>query len=87
MADRTKDASAGEGLMPVGWVADTRAEVDRMSIDGAPLHQVLFRLAARAPGLTLEGLMQRMVTGIANHYAAVACSIHTDARAFESASK
>ena len=27
-----------------------------MSIDGAPLHQVLFRLAARAPGLTLEGL-------------------------------
>ena len=49
-----------------------------MSIDGAPLHTVLFRLAARAPHLTLEQLMTRLTTSLANHYAAVACSIHTD---------
>lgn len=49
-----------------------------MSIDGAPLHTVLFRLAARAPTLTLEQLMPRLTTSLANHYGAVACSIHTD---------
>jgi hypothetical protein len=49
-----------------------------VSIDGAPLHTVLFRLAARAPNLTLEQLMARLTTSLANHYAAVACSIHTD---------
>lgn len=49
-----------------------------VSIDGAPLHAVLFRLAARAPRLTLDQLMARLTTSLANHYAAVACSIHTD---------
>ena len=49
-----------------------------MSIDGAPLHTILFRLAARAPKLTLEQLMPRLTTSLANHYGAVACSIHTD---------
>jgi hypothetical protein len=51
-----------------------------VSFDNAPVHQVLFRLAARAPGLTLEELMKRLTTGLANHYAAVTCSIHADAQ-------
>ncbi|MFV1957837.1 MAG: hypothetical protein ACC662_00345 [Planctomycetota bacterium] len=50
-----------------------------MSIDGVPLHQILFRLATRAPQATLGELMQRTVTSIANYYGAVACSTHTDA--------
>ena len=56
-----------------------------MSIDGAPLHTVLFRLAARAPKLTLEQLMPRLTTSLANHYAAVACSIHTDSSGWAAA--
>lgn len=49
-----------------------------MAFDDAPLHRVLFRLASRAPRMTLEELMKRLTTSLANHYAAVACSIHTD---------
>lgn len=43
------------------------------------LHEVLFRLAARAPGLGPEELRKRLCTAIANHFGAVACSLHTDA--------
>lgn len=52
----------------------------------APLHRVLFRLAARAPHLTLDELMSRLATSLANHYAAVACSFHTDASGWAAAS-
>ncbi len=43
-----------------------------------PLHQVLFRLAARAPALDRAAVMQRLCTAIANNLGAVACSIHGD---------
>ncbi len=56
-----------------------------MSIDGSPLHRVLFRLAARAPHNSLEGMMSRVTTSVANHFAAVACSIHTDASGWAAA--
>jgi hypothetical protein len=49
------------------------------------VHQVLFRLAARAPRLSADGLMQRLVTGLANHFGAVACSLHTDASGWAAA--
>ena len=54
-------------------------------MDDVPVHQMLFRLAARAPELTLDQLMERVTTGVANHFAAVACSIHTDASGWASA--
>ena len=43
-----------------------------------PLLQTLFHLAAKAPGLTPAGMMARLCTAIANHYGAVACTIHTN---------
>lgn len=49
-----------------------------MTTKQGSLHQVLFRLAARAPRLDLKTLMGRLCTGVANYYGAVACSIHTD---------
>lgn len=49
-----------------------------MATKQSSLHQVLFRLAARAPRLDLESLMNRLCTGVANYYGAVACSIHTN---------
>lgn len=54
-------------------------------MNDVPVHQVLFRLAARAPELSLDALMERLTTGLANHFAAVACSIHTDASGWASA--
>ena len=56
-----------------------------MSIDGSPLHRVLFRLAARAPHNSLEDMMSRVTTSVANHFAAVACSLHTDASGWAAA--
>lgn len=56
-----------------------------MSIDGSPLHRVLFRLASRAPQNTLEAMMSRVTTSVANHFAAVACSLHTDASGWAAA--
>ena len=56
-----------------------------MSIDGSPLHRVLFRLASRAPHNALETVMSRVTTSIANHFAAVACSLHTDASGWAAA--
>jgi hypothetical protein len=50
-----------------------------------PIHQVLFRLAARAPSLSLEECMERVTTGLANHYQAVACTLHTDRSGWASA--
>lgn len=49
-----------------------------MAAKQSSLHQVLFRLAARAPQLDRLSLMKRLSTGVANYYGAVACSIHTD---------
>jgi len=43
-----------------------------------PLLQILFRLAAKAPGLGPAAMMARLCTAIANHYGAVACSLHTN---------
>lgn len=43
-----------------------------------PLIQTLFRLAAKAPGMRPAAMMARLCTAIANHYGAVACTVHTD---------
>lgn len=56
-----------------------------MSVIREPLHHTLFRLAARAPELTLDALMQRVTTALSNHYAAVACTIHTNLEGWPSA--
>jgi hypothetical protein len=46
---------------------------------------VLFRLAARAPRLTPAAFQARLTTGIANHYGALSCALHTDATGWASA--
>lgn len=51
-----------------------------------PLLQTLFRIAAKAPRLDREALMARLTTAIANHYGAVACSIHADRTGWPSSS-
>jgi hypothetical protein len=47
---------------------------------------ILYRLAARAPQLSPEGFLTRLTTGLANHYAALSCALHTDATGWASAS-
>ena len=42
------------------------------------IFEVLYCLAVRAPGLPREDFLQRLTTGIANFYGAVACAIYTD---------
>jgi len=46
---------------------------------------VLFRLAARAPGLTPAVFQARLTTGLANHYGALSCALYTDATGWASA--
>ena len=46
---------------------------------------VLYALAARAPGLPLPDLLDRLTTGLANHYGALSCALHTDAKGWPSA--
>ena len=46
---------------------------------------VLFHLAARAPHLSAGEFRARLATGLANHYGALWCSMHTDATGWASA--
>lgn len=46
---------------------------------------VLYALAARAPRLTLGEFLDRLTTGIANHYGALSCALHTDVKGWASA--
>jgi hypothetical protein len=46
----------------------------------------LYHLAARTPHLTPEAFRARLATGIANHYGALSCALHTDATGWASAS-
>ncbi|MDJ0521016.1 MAG: hypothetical protein QNJ90_02965 [Planctomycetota bacterium] len=46
---------------------------------------VLYALAARAPKLAAEQFQPRLMTGLANHYGALWCALHTDATGWASA--
>ena len=46
---------------------------------------VLFRLAARAPRHQPSAFQERLTTGLANHYGALWCALHTDASGWASA--
>ena len=51
----------------------------------ASVFPVLYALAARAPGLPLPDFLDRLTTGLANHYGALSCALHTDAKGWPSA--
>jgi hypothetical protein len=42
------------------------------------IFEVLYCMAVKAPVTPREQFLDRLTTGIANHYGAVACAIHTD---------
>jgi hypothetical protein len=54
-------------------------------MDGPSIFSMLYRLAARAGQLTLPALQERLTVGIANHYGALGCALHTDATGWASA--
>lgn len=45
----------------------------------------LYKLASRAPRLSADAFLKRLVTGVANHYDAVGCAIHADASGWAAA--
>jgi hypothetical protein len=51
----------------------------------ASVFPVLYAIAARAPRLSLPEFQARLTTGLANHYAALSCALHTDAKGWASA--
>ena len=48
-------------------------------MEAPSIFTVLYRLAARATGMPRATLQDRLMVGIANHYGALGCALHTDA--------
>ena len=51
----------------------------------ASVFPVLYRIAARAHKLAPAAFQLRLTTGLANHYGALSCALHTDASGWASA--
>lgn len=47
-----------------------------MAFDDQSIFRFLFRLSADAPRVPIRQFLHRLVTGLANHYAAATCSIY-----------
>jgi hypothetical protein len=55
-------------------------------MDSPSIFSVLYRLAARAPGLAAKVFQARLTAGIANHFGAMGCALHTDASGWAASS-